>query len=185
MTYKRRDILEAVNVIAIFCDANLVVQHKGHLNDARYTDGHESVAESLVGHGTDHQLLRVGRHGPAREENDEAWDKVTLGRSIAGTAQPNTSQAGAPPDYTHGGVLPVVLDPGGTPAMLGEGIDAAPGGDDDRVEKLLRAASPFDPELTNKHEDGQQNAIGDEGTTHDEVSQTLAEMLPPGRSPGR
>lgn len=62
--------------------------------------------------------------------------------------------------------------------MLGEGVDAAPGGNNDRVEEFLRATSPFDPELTNEHENGQENAIGDEGTAHDEVRQTLADMFP-------
>lgn len=90
-TYKRRNVLEAVNVIAIFCDANLVVQHERHLDDACYTNGHEGVAESLVGHGTDHQVLRMGGHGPAREEDDEAWDEVALGGPVAATAQPHTS----------------------------------------------------------------------------------------------
>lgn len=176
-TYKRRDVLEAVNIIAIFGNANLVVQHEGHFDNARHANSHESVAKSLVRHGADHQLLGVSGHGPAREENDEAWDEVALRGPVSRTAQPYASQAGAPPDYTHGGMLPVVLDPSGAPAMLSKGVDAAPGGNHDRVEEFLGAARAFDPKLTNKQENGQEYAIGDESTAHDEVSQTLADMF--------
>lgn len=154
-----------------------VPQHKGDLDDARDADGHEGVAKDPVGHGADGQFLRVGRHGPARQEDDEAGDEVALGGAVAGAAQPHAGQAAAPPDDAHGGVLPVVAHPGVAPAVLGEGVDAAPGGDDEAVEELGRAAGPAQPQLADQQQDRQQHAVGDEGAAHDEVGQALAEVV--------
>lgn len=166
-----------MRLVAVLRYAHLVMEHKRDLDDAGEPGTHQSVAESLVGHGTDHQLLGVGRHGPAGNSNDEARNEVPLGVAVPVAAEPDTSQAGAPPDYSHGGVLPVVLHPGGAPPVLGEGVDAAPCGDDDAVEELLRAAHPPHPELTDQHGDGHEDAVGNEGTAHDEVGRALAQVV--------
>src|SRR5262249_40179560 len=122
-------------------------------------------------------LLRMGRHGPTGHHDDEARDEVALGGPVPVLAQPYASQPCTPPDDAHSRVLPVVLDPGRTPAVLSEGVNASPGGDDAAVEELLRPACPAQPQLAHEEHESQQNAVGDEGAAHDEMSQTLADVV--------
>lgn len=163
--------------ISILGNAHLVTEHKANLDDTGHTCSHEGVSKSLVGHGTDHQFLRVGGHGPAGNEDDKARNKVALRRAVPPTAEPNAGQAGAPPNNAHGGVLPVVLDPGGAPSVLGEGVDAAPGGNDDAVEELLGATGATQPQLADQQGQGHEDTVGDESAAHDEVGQALAEVV--------
>lgn len=166
-----------MRLVDVVRDAHLVTEHEGDLDNAGETSSHKGVAKGGVGHGASHQCLRVGRHGPASKKDDEAGNEVPLGSTFPVSAEPDASQAGAPPYYPHGGVLPVVLHPGGTPSVLSEGVDAAPGSDDDAVEELRGAARPLDPSLADQQSDGQQDAIGDEGAAHDEVGRTLAQVV--------
>lgn len=62
--------------------------------------------------------------------------------------------------------------------VLGEGVDAAPGGNDGAVVELLRPASLTQPDLSDKQQNRQDNAIADEGAPHDEVRRTLPHVLP-------
>ncbi len=117
------------------------------------------------------------RHGPARHEDHKTGNEIALGSAVPPSAQPDTCQTSAPPDDAHGRVLPVILDPGSTPTMLGESIDTAPGGNDNAVEELLAAAGAAKPELTNKQQNGEQHAVGNEGAAHDEVCETLSQMI--------
>lgn len=119
----------------------------------------------------------MSRHGPARNQQHKPRNKVALGCAVPVPAQPDTRQTGGPPDHAHGGVLPVVAHPGGAPPVLGEGVDATPGGDDGAVEELLAAAGAAEPELADKQDDGQEDAVGDKGAAHDEVGQALAEVV--------
>ena len=155
----------------------LVLQHKGNFNDARQAGRHQCLAKGAMRHGADHELLRVSRHGPTSHEDDKAGDEVALRVSIAVPAKPHASQTGAPPDDAHGGVLPVVLDPGRAPVVLSKGVDAAPGGNDGTVEELLGTPAALHPHLTDDKDDGQENTIGDESAAHDEVRGTLADVL--------
>lgn len=61
--------------------------------------------------------------------------------------------------------------------MLGEGVDAAPSSNDDAVEEFLGAAGAAQPQLTDQKGQGHENAVCDEGATHDEVCETLAQMV--------
>lgn len=61
--------------------------------------------------------------------------------------------------------------------MLGERVDTAPGGDNNRVEEFLGAAGATEPQLANEHENGQENAVGDESAAHNKVGQALAEVV--------
>lgn len=61
--------------------------------------------------------------------------------------------------------------------MLGEGIDAAPSCNDGRIKEFLTASSPLQPRLTDKQQDHEDDAVGNKGTSHDEVCQTLAGVV--------
>lgn len=61
--------------------------------------------------------------------------------------------------------------------MLGKGVDAAPGGDDNAVVELLRAVGVPKPHLADKQEERKNDAVGDKGGTHDEVGGALSEVV--------
>lgn len=119
-------------------------------------------------------MLWVSRHSPSSNQDHETWNEVPLGSSISFSAQPDSSQACAPPNNTHSGVLDIISTPWLSPSMLGESIDATPGSNKSRVEEFLRSSSSLEPDLSNKHDDGEENTVSDECTTHDEMSKTLA-----------
>lgn len=177
MTHETWDVLEAVTLAAVLGKAIAVSQHKGDLDQTGDADSHQSPAKHLVGRGTDHELLRMSTHAPTSNENHKSRNKVTLRATIAVLAEPNASKTGSPPDDTHGGVLPVILDPGGAPAVLGKGIDHTPRSNDSTVEELLRATRPLDPDLTNDQDESKDNTIGNKGASHDEVGSTLTDVL--------
>lgn len=176
-TYKNRDELKAVPRTTIVSQRLSILQDKGNFNDTRKTGSHQSIAKHGMGHGADHQCLRVSRHAPAGYENDESRNKVALRVAVTISAKPDTSQAGAPPDDAHCSVLPIILDPGGAPAMFRKGIDAAPDSNDGAVVKLLRSASATDPSLSRKQDDSQDDAISDKCAAHDKMSRALADVI--------
>ncbi len=81
-------------------------------------------------------------------------------------------------------MLEIVFPPGLAPAVFGEGVDAAPGGDEKGVEEFLRASGAFGPGLADEEEDGEDDAVSDECGTHDEVRETLAEVVGVAESQG-
>lgn len=176
-TYKNRDELEAIPRTTIISQRLSILQNKGNFNDTCKTSSHQGIAKHAMGHGTDHQRLRVSRHAPAGNEDDESWNKVALRIAVAISAQPDTGQAGTPPDDAHCSVLPIILDPGGAPAMFREGINAAPDGNNRAVVKFLRSASAADPGLSRKEDNSQDDAIGDKCATHDKMRGALADMV--------
>ena len=179
-----RKELEAVLLVQVLRNSIGVAEDKANLDDAGQASGNQSVAKDGMDHGGEHERLRVARHAPAGECNDHSGDKVALGSSATIATEPDADETGGPPDDAHGRVLQVIVDPGTAPAVLGKGIDAAPCGDDERVEEFLTAACAFKPGLTDKKEDGEQNAVGDEGGTHDEVSGALARVVAPAEAEG-
>lgn len=156
----------------------LVPEDEGDFNDTSEADGHQGLAKCRVRHGTDHQLLRMSRHGPTSDENHEARNEVTLGVAVAVPAEPHARQARAPPDNPHSRVLPVILDPSRAPTMFGEGVDATPGSDHSTVKKFLRTPTPLHPYLSDEQNDGQDDTVGDEGASHDEVGCALPNVFP-------
>jgi len=166
-----------VSFNAVLRDTRLVAQDERNLNNAGDASSHQRVTKHLMGHGANHQLLRVRGHGPTGHEEDKAWDEVALGSAIAVPTKPDASQTRAPPDDAHGGVLPVVLDPSSAPAVLGKGVDAAPGGNNDAVKELLTPSRPAQPDLSNKQENGQDHTVPNESAAHDEVGQALAQVV--------
>ena len=71
------------------------------------------------------------------------------------------------------------MHPWSTPAVHGEGVDAAPGGDDERVEELLASSSAPQPHLPNQKQDQEDDSVCDERATHDEMGQTLSSVISP------
>jgi hypothetical protein len=76
-------------------------------------------------------------------------------------------------------MLKVIMHPSGTPTVLRESVDTPPSGNNQRIKELLTATRLPQPELTNKQEDSQANTVPNESTTHNEMSQTLTEMITP------
>ena len=60
-------------------------------------------------------MLRMSRHGPSSNEDDEARNEVSLGASVLLPAEPDPSETGAPPDNTHRGMLDIITTPGLAP----------------------------------------------------------------------
>lgn len=76
-------------------------------------------------------------------------------------------------------MLQVVLDPGPTPAVLGEGVDAAPQCNDKGIEELLRPVGAAQEELPHEQEEREHDTISDERRAHDEMRETLSQMVIP------
>lgn len=129
-------------------------------------------------------MLGVRRHGPSSHENDDTRDQVALGLSISLSAEPDTDQTGCPPHNAHGCMLKVVVNPRVSPSVLGKGVDTAPGGNDNRIKEFLAPACSPQPHLSNQKQDQENDAVCDEGTTHDEVSQALSGMIGPAETQG-
>lgn len=122
-------------------------------------------------------MLGMSAHCPARDENDNGWDQIAFWLSRSRTTEPDTNQAGCPPNDAHRGVLKVVVAPGLAPSVLGKGVDAAPCGDDKAVEEFLASSCPSQPHLAHEEQDDEDDAICDESAAHDEVCQALACMV--------
>jgi hypothetical protein len=152
-------------------------QNKGNFDNSSNTDSHEGVSEHGVRSSTNHELLRMSRHAPASDKDDKSGNKVALWISIAVLAEPDTYQASRPPYNAHCGMLPVILDPVGAPAMLGKGVDTAPCGNCCAVVKLLRPTVSANPKLTNDQENCEKNTVSDECASHDEMSGALAGVI--------
>lgn len=176
--------MKAVGISTIHTESAAIPQHERNFNDSRSSRSHERVAEERVNHSADHRVLRVTRHGITGQHNNDTRDNVPLGPAVALPAQPDTQQTSAPPDNSHGGVLQVVMHPRASPAVLSESVDTSPRGDNERVEELLAAAGAAQPILTNKEEEGQQDPVGDESASHDEMRQTLAHVVIPTEAQG-
>lgn len=158
-------------------ESRLIPQNERDLNNARQTRRHQGVPEDSVDHGTDHQLLGMRRHSISGNQDDNSRNEVTLRTSAASTAEPHTQQTSTPPDNAHSSMLEVIVHPSGTPAVFGKSIDTAPSGDDEGIEEFLAAAGPAQPILADQQEDGQTDTVRDEGGAHNEMGQTLAEMV--------
>lgn len=155
----------------------MIFQDERDFDDACQTSGHERVAEHGVNHGADHQMLRVTAHSPARHKYDNRGNDVSLRPPIPLPTEPNTNQTRTPPHNAHTRMLQVIGNPRSTPAVLCERVDAAPDGNDERVEELLASSCFAQPELTHQEQNGQHDTIGDESASHDEVRQALTQMV--------
>jgi hypothetical protein len=154
-----------------------VLEDECNFNNTRQPSCHKRISKHGMGHGADWQTLRVSGHGPSGHEDDETGNEVALRVAIAVAAQPHAGQTSAPPNDAHSGVLPVVLDPCGTPAMLSKGVDAAPKSDDGAVVELLSPAGAAKPHLANEEQKGEDDAVSDESAAHDEVRGALADVF--------
>lgn len=184
-TYEWREILEAVGICSIWAERGLILQDERDLNDPHGTCGHQGISEDGVDHGTQHQLLRVCGHGITGQQDDNGRDQIALRPAVPLPAEPDTQQTGAPPDNTHRGVLEVTVHPWASPAVFGEGVDASPSSDDQRVKELLASTSAAQPVLTDEQQDSQKDTVGDECAAHNEVRQTLSQMVFPTETQGR
>ena len=61
--------------------------------------------------------------------------------------------------------------------MFRKRVDASPERDYQTVEELLTPARPPQPHLSNKQQDCEDDSVCNEGAAHDEVSQTLSQMI--------
>lgn len=130
-------------------------------------------------------MLRVAGHSITGQQDDNTGDQVALRPAVSLPAEPDTQQAGAPPDDAHRGVLEIVVHPWASPTMFRESVDASPGSDNERVEELLASTSAAQPVLTDEQQDSQKDTVGDEGTAHNEMRQALSQMVLTAESQGR
>lgn len=172
-TYEGSQVLEAVRL----GQSRLIPQHERDLNDASQTRRHQGVPKESVDHSTDHQLLGVSGHGIASHHDDNCRNEVTLRTATAGTTEPHAEETSTPPDNPHRGVLEVIVNPRGTPPVLGKSVNTAPSGDDERIEELLTAAGTAQPVLADKQKNSQADTICDECRAHDEMGHTLTEVI--------
>lgn len=61
--------------------------------------------------------------------------------------------------------------------MLGEGVDTAPGGNDNAVEEFLGAAGTAQPQLADQQGEGHEDTVGDKSASHYEMGQALAQVV--------
>lgn len=174
---ERCQILEAVRVGAAHADIGLITQDKRDLDDTGQTRSHQGITKDTVDHSTDHQRLSMRRHSIASQTDDNSGNQVPLGPAITAPTQPHAQQTGAPPDNTHRGMLEIIVDPGPAPTVFSKGINAAPRGDNQRVEEFLAPARAAQPVLAHQQQNRQDNTISDERTAHDEMRQTLSHMV--------
>lgn len=175
-TYKRRDELEALR-LAGRVNAVFILYYKRNLDDPREAGSHEGVPEHGMHHGAEHQMLSMAGHRPAGKQDDQPGDEIALRLPATPAAHPHAAQASRPPHNAHARVLDVLGRPVLAPPVLGEGVDAAPRGDDGAVEELWGAARAEDPLLPDEEEDEQQDPVPDERGPHDEVREALPEVV--------
>jgi hypothetical protein len=61
--------------------------------------------------------------------------------------------------------------------VFGKGVDAAPRRNDTAVEELLASARGPQPRLPDEQQQRHDDAVGDERAAHDEVRETLAQVV--------
>lgn len=176
-TYEDGNILEAADRTTVLRETHAISEHKGDFDDPCDPDSHQGITEDRMRLSADWVVLGVGTHGPPCHQQHKTRDEIALRTAVTVLAEPDTRQAGTPPDDAHRGVLPVVLNPVGAPSMLGEGVDAAPCGNDDAIKKFLRPAGAPEPQLPNEQHQGQNDPVRDERTTHDEMRQAPSDVV--------
>lgn len=125
----------------------------------------------------DGQFLRMSTHAPPRHEYDERGDEIASRPPTSIARQPYSDQPGCPPYNPHGRVLQIVVRPRRAPAVFGEGVNHPPRSNDARIPELLRAARAGKPGLAAEEDDSEEDAVGHERRAHDEMGQTLAQMV--------
>lgn len=74
-------------------------------------------------------------------------------------------------------MLNIIMGPFLSPAVLGKSIDASPSRNNCAVPKLLALICPSQEALADQQHETHNHAVGNKGAPHDEVRQTLAEMI--------
>lgn len=116
-------------------------------------------------------------HSISSKKDNQAGNDIPLRLPILSTGQPDTNHSAGPPNDTHGGMLNIIMGPFLSPAVLGKGIDATPGRNNRAVPKLLALIRPPQEALADKQHETHDHAVSYKGAPHDEVGQTLAEMV--------
>ena len=150
---------------------------KCYLDDSGGSRSHQSISKDGMNHSAEREVLRVSRHSPTSNEDDETRNKVPLWSSISLSAQPHTGQARTPTYNAHGCVLDVVCDPRSSPSVFSKGVDTTPRSNECRVEELLRSSSSLQPGLSDKHDDSQKDAVANESASHNEMGKTLTKVV--------
>lgn len=186
-TYKRRQILPTARLVpvALLVHTAPIPQHKRYLDDPRRPRRHQRIPKHRMHVRAQHQALRMRAHGPPGNQNHHGRDQIPLGPPVPLPTQPDTQQARTPPHDAHAGMLQIILDPRPAPAMFREGVDAAPRGDEQAVEEFLRSPRAFEPRLADEQEDGERDAVADEGGPHDEMREALTRVVGAAESQGR
>lgn len=163
--------------IAILGNGVSISKDECNLNNPCESSSHQGITKCCMDHSAEHKVLRMCRHRPPSDCNDETRNEVPLWCSVPLPAQPNPSKAGAPPDNTHSSMLDIIADPCTSPSVLRERIDAAPSSDQSRIEEFLGPACSLQPPLSDKQDEREKDTITDKRTSHDEMRKTLTKMV--------
>lgn len=125
------------------------------------------------------QALRMRTHRPSSKQQNNCRYQVAFGPPISLPTQPYAQQPSTPPDDAHTRVLQIVLHPRVSPAVFRKRIDATPSSDEYRIEELLAPSCPGEPPLTHQQQYRKYYAVSNKGTAHDEMGQTLPQMVVP------
>lgn len=136
-------------------------------------------------HSAQHQFLRMGRHRVASQQDHNSRNQVPLRPTVSLPTQPDTQETGAPPDNSHTRMLEIIMRPILAPAVLGECVDTTPDRNNDGVEEFLAPTSSSKPELAHEQEDSKKDTVGNERTSHNEMRQTLPQVIIMTKSQGR
>lgn len=74
-------------------------------------------------------------------------------------------------------MLPIVTNPICSPVVFGECVDASPQCQHGAIVEFLRAPALAKPNLANEKYNGEDDSIGDEGASHDEMRSALSEIV--------
>ncbi len=175
VTYEGGEILETVRLLPLGVGVGvLVLQDERDFDNPGCPGRHQGVPEYRMYVGTKLQALRMRTHPPPRKHNHQPREEIPLRPSIPRPAQPYPQQPSAPPYNPHARMLQIILHPRAPPSMFRKRINAPPNGDEQAVEKLLTAARSFEPELPHEQQDGENDAVADEGGAHYKMRKTLS-----------
>ena len=156
-----------------------IPEHECDFDDPCCARCHEGISKYGVYVGGEFKALWMCAHCPPGNQDDHSGDEVPPWSSLGifASREEYPQEACTPPYDAHARMLEIVLHPCGPPAMFRKSVDAAPERDDGAVVEFLGFASSVEPALADQKQDCEYRSVGHEGRTHDEMRETLPQMI--------